>query len=83
MKVYNYYILLVAVVLLVTTTILIAVAETRLDIYYTVFIIEALLVTELYVSFNPKARRGLNFVSTTLFAGFLFVVVLQVMNLVA
>ena len=81
MKIYNNYILIVAVLLLLTTVILVATGQNSLDIYYTVYIIEALIVTELYVYFNAKARRGLTMVSTILFGGFLVVVSLQVIKI--
>ena len=81
MKIYNNYILIVAILFLLTTVILVATGQNSLDIYYTVYIIEALIVTELYVYFNAKARRGLNLVSAILFAGFLFIVALQVIKI--
>jgi len=81
MKIYNNYILIVAILFLLTTVILVATGQNSLDIYYTVYIIEALIVTELYVYFNTKARRGLNFVSAILLAGFLFIVALQVIKI--
>ena len=83
MKIYNNYILIVAVLLLLTTVILVAMGQNSLDIYYTVYVIEALIVTELYVYFNAKARRGLTMVSTILFGGFLVVVSLQVIKILA
>jgi len=82
-KIYNNYILIVAVLLLLTTVILVAMGQNSLDIYYTVYVIEALIVTELYVYFNAKARRGLTMVSTILFGGFLVVVSLQVIKILA
>jgi len=83
MKIYNNYILIVAILFLLTTVILVATGQNSLDIYYTVYIIEALIVTELYVYFNTKARRGLNLVSAILLAGFLFIVALQVTKILA
>jgi len=82
-KIYNSYILIIALLLLLTTVILVATGQNSLDIYYTVYIIEALIVTELYVYFNAKARRGLNLVSAILFGGFLFFVSLQVIKILA
>jgi len=82
-KIYNSYILIIAVLLLLTTVILVAAGQNSLDIYYTVYVIEALIVTELYVYFNAKARRGLTMVSTILFGGFLVVVSLQVIKILA
>ena len=83
MKIYNSYILIIAVLLLLTTVILVAMGQNSLDIYYSVYIIEALIVTELYVYFNAKARRGLAMVSTILFGGFLVILFLQVIKIVA
>ena len=83
MKIYNDYILIVAIALLLTTIFLVAMGQNSLDIYYSLYIIEALIVTELYVYFNAKARRGLNLVSTLLFGGFLFIVSLEVIRILA
>lgn len=83
MKIYNRYILTVALLLLLTTVILIAAGQNSLDIYYTTYIIEALIVTELYVYFNSKARRGLTYVSTLLFGGFAITLCLQVLKILA
>ena len=83
MKIYNSYILIIAALLLLTTVILVAAGQNSLDIYYTVYVIEALIVTQIYVYFNAKARRGLNLVSTILFGGFLVVVSLQVIKILA
>ena len=81
MKIYNSYILIVAALLLLTTVILAAMGQEALDVYYTIYIIEALVVTELYVFLNPKARRGLSLISAILFSGFLFVVSLEVFKI--
>ncbi len=83
MKIYNSYILIVAILFLLTTVILVATGQNSLDIYFIAYLIEALIVTELYVYFNAKARRGLNFVSAILFGGFLFIVALQVIKILA
>jgi len=80
-KVYNRYILTIASLLLLTTVILVALGQNSLVIYYTSYIVEALIVTELYVYFNAKARRGLALVNTILFAGFLVVLGLQVIRI--
>ena len=83
MKIYNNYILLIAVLLLLTTVILVAVGQNSLGVYYTVYVVEALIITELYVYLNAKARRGLSLVSTILFGGFLVVVSFQVIKILA
>ena len=83
LKIYNNYILTIAILLLLTTIILVALGQNALDIYYSIYIIAALIVTELYVYFNAKARRGLNLVSAILFGGFLVIVSLQVIKILA
>ena len=81
MKIYNSYILIITVLLLLTTVILVALEQNSLDIYYTIYIIEALIVTELYVYFKAKARQGLNLVTYILFGGFLGVIALQILGI--
>ena len=81
MKIYNRYILTVATLLFLTTVLLVATGQNSLDIYYTIYVIEALIVTELYVYFNAKVRRGLNLIACILFGGFLGIVALQVINI--
>lgn len=83
MKIYNSYILIIAILLLLTTVILVALGQNSLDVYYTTYVIEALIVTELYIYFNAKARRGLSLVSAILFGGFLVIVSLQVIKILA
>lgn len=81
LKIYNEYILTVATLLLITTVILVATGQDKLDIYYTLYIIETLIVTELYVYLNPKSRRGLNLVSLFLFCGFMVIVATKVIEI--
>ena len=80
MKIYNRYFITVAIVLLSTTVILISAGQTSLDIFYSLYVIEALIVTELFVYFNKKSRRVLNMVGVLLFGGFGIVLCLQVLK---
>jgi len=80
LKIYNRYFVTVAIVLLSTTVILIAAGQTSLDIFYSIFVIEALIVTELFVYFNKKSRRVLNIVGVMLFGGFGIVLCIQVLK---
>ena len=83
MKIFNSYILTIAILFLLTTVILTALEEDSLDVYYIIYIIEALAVTELYVYLNAKARRGLGMVSLLLFGGFLVIVSLEVIRILS
>jgi len=81
MKIYNSYLLIIAVSLLLTTIILTGIGKTSLDVYYSIYVIEALVITELYVYLNSKARRGLQSVSLMLFGGFLVIVAAKVVQI--
>jgi hypothetical protein len=78
LKIYNQYFINVAIVLLATTVILIAAGQTSLDIYYSLYVIEALIITELFVYFSRKTRRALNIIGIMLFGGFGIVLCIQV-----
>ncbi len=80
MKIYNHYILTTTILLLLTTVVLIALGQTLLSTFYSAYVIEALIVTELYV-FNVRARRGLALLSLVLLGGFLLIVVITVINI--
>ena len=82
MRIYNNYILTVALLFLVTTPILVAMGQNGLEVFYTVFIIEALMVTELYVYLSGKVRRQLNLVSVILFGNFSLIVMANIIKLV-
>ncbi len=81
MKIYDKYILILAGLLLATTVIVAALGEAQLDLYFSIYVIEALVLTELYVYLNPKAKRGLNKVNYALFAGFLVIVAAKVVEI--
>ena len=52
-------------------------------VYLTVMIIAHLVITLLYVHFNPRARRALSAISVVFFAGFLGVVAMKVVEILA
>lgn len=81
MRLYNTYILSLAVLLTLTTIILSACGQSQLDLYYSIYLIEGLVLTELYVYLNPKARRGLNIVGYMMFGGFMVIVAMKVMEI--
>ena len=81
MRIYNRYIITVAVLLLLTTVILVAFGIDSVEIYYISYIMETLLVTELYRYLSPQARRALTRVSIVLLGIFLLIVVLQVIRI--
>lgn len=82
MKLYDNYIIVLASLLLTTTVIFAVLGETRLDLCFTVYLIETLILNELCVYLNPRARRSLNAVNYVLFAGFLVIVAAKVVDII-
>ena len=82
MKIFNHYILTVAVILLASTVLLIAAGQDSLEHYFTIYIIEALVITELFIYLNQKARRALTYVSVLLFGGFAFILGFQIFKII-
>ena len=64
-----------------TNSVLTALGQTSLEIYFASYIIEAIIVNQLFVHFNTKARRQLNSVSIILFASFLIFICTKIVNL--
>jgi hypothetical protein len=81
LSLYNRYIITVSLCLLLSTVIMTAIGLNSLQAYFTVYVFEALVISELYVYFNRKARRALTYVTTLLFAGFIIAMGLQVFNM--
>jgi hypothetical protein len=82
MRLYNRYILTVTLLVLLSTVILVATRQDSLSVYYSVYVLEALIVTELFTYFNNRIRRGLASVSIVLFGGFLFTLCLEILKII-
>ena len=78
MRIYNRYIVSLALLFTLTTVILATFGQDSLNIYYTLYVLEALALTELYVYFGPRARRDLSVVSGILFGGFMVIIGLEI-----
>ncbi len=81
MSLYNRYLLTVSLALLLSTVLMIAFGLNRLQIYFTIYVFEALVISELYVYFNRKARRALSYVSALLFGCFTIALFMQIFNI--
>ena len=81
MRAFNRYLLTLTLLLLLTTVALAATGEDRLGLYYSLYIIECLVVTLFFAHLNPVARRGLNVICFGLFLGFGLVVLDRVLEI--
>lgn len=78
MRIYNRFILLLTLCFTLTTVILSLGNERRLDLYFSLYLIEYLVLSLLFVSLNPKARRVVDIMGYILFPGFIAIVVIKV-----
>jgi hypothetical protein len=83
LRIYNRYIISLALLLSLTTVIMAAYGQNRLDVYFTVYLIETLALTEIYVYLTPKARKGLNLITGVLFIGFVGIVAFEVYRILS
>ena len=83
MRIYNKYVVSLVLASSLINTSLAFFGQNDLTIYFTANIITYLVITLLYVYLNPRARRALNSVSAVLFAGFMVIVVLKVMEVLS
>ena len=66
-----------------TVVIFAAINVDSFEAYYSVFIIEFIITTELFVHYNSRARKRLAPVSFLLIGGFLAVVINYLVNLIS
>ena len=81
MRVFNRLIISLVIAFGVANTVMGFTGQTDLSVYYIVDAIVFLVITLLYVYLNPRPRGALNAVSAIVFAGFLVVVVLKVIEI--
>ena len=81
MILYNRYLITLAALFGFGTAILAAYGQNRLDAYLTLYVIEYLIATLLFVYLDPKARRFLDTMGYVLFGGFLVIVMLRVVEI--
>jgi hypothetical protein len=78
---YNRYLMTLAVLFTLSTTILAAYGQNKLDAYFTVYVIEYLIATLLFVYLDPRARRLLDAMGYVLFGGFMVIVIFKVVEI--
>ena len=81
MRVFNNLIISLAIVFGVVNTLLALFGQTDISVYFIVNAIAYLIISLLYVYLNPRARGGLNGVTAVIFAGFLVIVTLKVIEI--
>lgn len=83
MRIYNKYVVSLVLSACLINTLLAFFGQNDLGIYFTINIIAYLVITLLYVHFNPRARRALNTTGIVLFGGFMVIVVTKVIDVLS
>jgi hypothetical protein len=79
---YNRYILFLALILSITSIIFATTSTSELGLCFSIYLLECLILTELFIHLNPKAKRGLSRVNYVLFALFAVLVAAKVAEIV-
>ncbi len=83
MRIYNKYIVSLVLASGLINVSLAFLGQNDLRIYFIVNVLAYLVITLLYVYLNPRARRVLTTVAAVLFAGFMVMVALSTIELLA
>jgi hypothetical protein len=74
-------ILTIALIFSIINVFLAFLGQNKIEIYFVANAVAFLVVALLYTYFNPRARGALNALSAVIFAGFLVIVVIKVMEI--
>ena len=81
MRIFNRLIISLVIAFAVLTGVMAFLGQRDISVYFIVDAIAFLVITLLYTYLNPRARGALNAVSMVVFAGFLLIVVLKVIEI--
>jgi len=83
LRVFNQYLLFITISSCLINIILAATGQNDLTLYVTLNIIVFLVITLLHVHLNPRAKRSLSAIALLLFVGFMVIVLIKVVNVLA
>ena len=83
MRIYNKYVVSLVLASCLINTLLAFLGQEDIKTYFVINIIAYLVITELYVYLNPRARRAVNAVGAGLFAGFTVIIAFVVMEILS
>ena len=82
MRIYNTFIISLALASCSITTLLAFLGQNDIQVYFIINTIAFMIITLLYVYFNPRARKALNTIGVVFFASFLVIVTLKVIEII-
>jgi hypothetical protein len=81
LRIYNKLVVTLALVFAVIDVFLAFLGQNKIEIYFVANAIAFLVVSLLFTYFNPRARGALNTLSFVIFAGFLVIVTIKVIEI--
>lgn len=82
MRMYNTFIITLTLVSCFIIILLAFFGQDDLQLYFVINTIAFMIITLLYVYFNPRVRKALNTISAVFFTGFLVIVTLKVIEII-
>ena len=80
---YNKYIVTLVLAASIINTLLAFLGQNDLQVYFILNVITYLVITLLFAYLNPRARMALNTIGAVLFSGFMVMVSLKVIDILA
>lgn len=82
MRIYDRYLITMVLATCVIDIILAFAGQTDITVFFTANVIIFMLISVLYIYFNPRTRKTLSFVSIVLLAGFIIVAIFKVVEVI-
>jgi len=83
LRIYNKYIIYLALTSCLINALLAFFGQDNIEIYFAINILVYLIITLLYVYLNPRAKKALNSIGIVLFAGFMVIVSIKVIEILS
>ena len=83
MRIYNKYIIYLALTSCLINALLAFFGQDNIEIYFAINILVYLIITLLYVYLNPRAKKALSSIGIVLFAGFMVIVSIKVIEILS
>jgi len=82
LRIYDRYLITMVLATCVIDIILAFAGQTDITVFFTANVIIFMLISVLYIYFNPRTRKTLSFVSIVLLAGFIIVAIFKVVEVI-
>ncbi len=75
------FVLLYAALILGTANLVAALGATQLEVYYSIFVIELLVLLELLTPFKKSLAKKMNPIAFGVFVGFIYIVAIRIIEI--